>query len=371
MVSPLLICVDNRACKPWTWHWIVRGMAWCLGVSGCFSCPLLQNRLLGQDSERLRRELIGQAGPQWQRFRDAAKHLQGTRIHRTDYLNAKGEAPRSREARADLRQNRNGAVLTYHVLEGQEGRAEAIGWNPQYSFRLTRSTNSKEWVLTELDLQNKELAVFLGSSYRAHLDNFISFPLMIHRTAIDSLVADKNLKITHMRKIDRDGRTLAEITFDFPHDITQKPFNPVQRGTMVLDPNALWCVREYKVDAKFINSRSTLTAVNEFDLASGLPVVTKSVRSSISKDTGLVKYTDTYEFELSRPSRDPADQNLSLSAFGLPEPHGVMHTWNRPTRWDLWIYAAAGCCIGGALFFRWRRRKTATAKTAVDAPVAQ
>jgi hypothetical protein len=53
--------------------------------------------------------------------------------------------------------------------------------------------------------------------------------------------------------------------------------------------------------------------------------------------------------------KDLPESDFTLSAFGFPEPEGVV--WNRPQGWYLWIALCAFGALAVALLVRfWRRR---------------
>ncbi len=65
------------------------------------------------------------------------------------------------------------------------------------------------------------------------------------------------------------------------------------------------------------------------------------------------------EVTLSQPTSLPADEDFTLSAFGIREPVGVV--WDKPTSTYVWILLAAGACAILAFGFRYlsHRRQTA------------
>src|SRR5205823_11429877 len=58
------------------------------------------------------------------------------------------------------------------------------------------------------------------------------------------------------------------------------------------------------------------------------------------------------DFQL-RPIENVAEMAFTLSAFGLPEPEGVV--WDRGSNLRYYLFATGAVCLAGALY--WRKRK--------------
>lgn len=76
----------------------------------------------------------------------------------------------------------------------------------------------------------------------------------------------------------------------------------------------------------------------------------------------LTRYTfivpDAYyqtDYQLEAPAYLPPDTEFTLSAFGLPEPKGIV--WDRPSRWYLWFIAAAVLALAVAGYLRYRSQR--------------
>jgi hypothetical protein len=61
------------------------------------------------------------------------------------------------------------------------------------------------------------------------------------------------------------------------------------------------------------------------------------------------------EVTLSHSERQLRDEEFTLSAFGLPEPVGVV--WEKRTPVYVWLLVAAGVLLTLAVFLRWLARR--------------
>jgi len=78
------------------------------------------------------------------------------------------------------------------------------------------------------------------------------------------------------------------------------------------------------------------------------------IRRVYRVDDRSVESNIAYEFQVD-PSIDPPEREFSLSAFGLPEPVGVV--WEKRTPVYVWLLVAAGVLLTLGIFFRWLARR--------------
>jgi hypothetical protein len=107
---------------------------------------------------------------------------------------------------------------------------------------------------------------------------------------------------------------------------------------------------------------------NELKEAPGpVPLLNKahSVEEWTLTDGKKMTIRSDIEFKVSRPAREPADEEFRLTAFGLPEPVGIAMP-KRPTPRYVWfLIAAAGLGVLAVLFRVLARRRGTTTRPVV------
>ncbi|MEJ5277359.1 MAG: hypothetical protein WHU94_15750 [Thermogemmata sp.] len=124
-----------------------------------------------------------------------------------------------------------------------------------------------------------------------------------------------------------------------------------------MDPEAGWCIREEV--RRYVYADGVKESRNWFDYTintSGYPIL----RQHRNITQGQTDGGATFRFEVVRhlelsESDDPPEWEFTLSAFGLPEPVGVV--WERRTPVYVWLLVAAGVLLTLAVFFRWLARR--------------
>jgi hypothetical protein len=246
--------------------------------------------------------------------------------------------------------------------EGHIKERSVYTYNPDYIFSLHQNTAESPWVITDIRRKRPESKFQLPENYKLQIGSGIQTALTtVGGWDLADIVRQPNFRVQHATPVNRDGLQLVQIDFECPHTLAQKPFLPIQAGTILLDPQQSWCVREYEVQTKHSNAsgvtRSQIIQIRESNQPHfPLPVRIAWTTTSRATEPGFVGQTVIsscnvdYDLDESHP---PTDEEFRLSAFGLPEPGGK----ERRTRWHLWAAAAAGTCLIGTLLFRWLARR--------------
>ncbi len=153
-----------------------------------------------------------------------------------------------------------------------------------------------------------------------------------------------------MRSIATSG--LVEVMFERPHSPANEPFDPVQSGRFLFDPQSKWCIVEAELNGK---DRAGTTAAysvrNEFSRDKNgfpIPVRTTARQIYISQKSADSEYVT--EFDVRAPDRAPPDDHFTLAAFGLPEPLEVDRT--KRVASYIWLLVGALACLGLGLWLR-------------------
>ncbi len=149
--------------------------------------------------------------------------------------------------------------------------------------------------------------------------------------------------------------------FDNSHPVTdEKSYMLLQGGTMILDPDHSWTLREFTVHHSYREAEATINGVLEPRDPSDKRPIPKRLESRteiVYQKTGVrATMLVVNDFDLYSPSALPPDSDFYLSAFGLPEPMGVRAP-AAPPRWNLWIgLAGLGMLAAGVLLRQYLKR---------------
>ena len=124
---------------------------------------------------------------------------------------------------------------------------------------------------------------------------------------------------------------------------------------MLLSPDRDWAVNEFEITEDYSGSTKTIHRTNSYRKSDGIPLIESStVTYSLRKKDGTTDASvNTLAYRFVREVAPESD--FQLSAFGLPEPVGVVGK-SRTPMYVWFIAASAGCAIGAMGFRRLARR---------------
>ncbi|MFO0845807.1 MAG: hypothetical protein U0797_26060 [Gemmataceae bacterium] len=241
-------------------------------------------------------------------------------------------------------------------LESKKKEIAVYCFNPEYLFTLQRRSGKDAWVLTNLILRKDENEP-IPDTYKDHIGQGMQHALfLLGYSELAQFVKQPTFKATNAARVTHDGDECVSIDFDNPHSLKEKPFEPVQGGTILLDPKRSWCLRGFQVRTLYSNAAGTERAEKILlrdSKAEGLPLPVQIVASRKDIDTapgkGSAEFVSststTFDLDESAP---PAREEFRLTAFGLPEPPGARKPW----RWHWWAAGAGVVCLAGSYLFR-------------------
>jgi hypothetical protein len=226
--------------------------------------------------------------------------------------------------------------------------------NSWYSAYIRRDPGkSKEFLLNTYDPNPDALLVPAPSPIRkwAFVTLFPHFSFQGQR--LSEIIISDGFRVEKVT-MDDQGLVVATIRYDLSKTSSRRQL--MEEATLTFDPQRWWCIRTCK-EKVIIPGRegSTNHITVEFmldDHPSGFPLVRRqmSMNMATSAESGSSHNQRVVEYEL-RVDESVSDSEFTLSAFGLPEPVGVV--WEKKTPVYVWLLVAAAVLGMLALFFRW------------------
>lgn len=253
----------------------------------------------------------------FQEFRALASSLQG-KVISSNVFQPQGKAPLVSTDTWIFKQSK-GCVLMHENTQHSNGNVTEMVWciNTKYGFNLTKKDGA--WTVRSLDVRNPQSIRYGNQSLAETVLNWltVSFP----RELIDK----ETTKIENIASKEMNATVIK-------YENTFKPGPPVDdlvksKGTMWLDRNIEFAL--VKVEAQSTSKRhkqeSKSTVILEYDgKLEGFPKLKKRTVSALVTQDGKLNHSKTVShYELWLDRKAPPDQ-FRLSAFGLPEPQGIV-----------------------------------------------
>jgi hypothetical protein len=141
-------------------------------------------------------------------------------------------------------------------------------------------------------------------------------------------------------------------------------------GWLDLDPTKGWSLREVSITETGTGVTSIGNTKYSVDVYPGdLPLLTGYTSSSVIKRDGKVIRDIISEAKITpEPGRSTQESDYSLTAYGFPEPEGVV--WKKPIPLYVWLLAGAAAFALIALVCRWLLRRRSKSAPVVPPPAA-
>jgi hypothetical protein len=298
-------------------------------------------------------------GPQgWEGLRTAMQKLEGSYIGR--HILAE-QAPMAHQAKFKV----NGEYLvseeTRKDADGKIVRLLAHGVNLKYKFGLEQNNPPSSWTVTETGPPGDRLR--MDHPYTRALAmgflRFLNAPFTVGAVPIAEMIREPGFKLIEVDEVVRGGKKLAKVKFKYnPPKVTPElgpngvpirfdaHLTQMRGGWMFLNPERNWALEECELDLEGDEKSSCIVGYREVQDGIFLP---SHVLDKEGPQTWDVAFTELR-------IRDIPAQEFTLSAFGLPEPPGVV--WEKKgSYWYLWLALAAFASLGAGFLVRLMRRR--------------
>jgi len=328
---------------------------------------LVSGSVSGQspNSKELQKRFEAEAPAAWDEFRQANRYAQGTWKGETE---ATGLADKYR-GETELKVNETCRVL--RVTDRTANTSEVFAQNPKYWFHL-KSGKGKAWILFEL-YQTEQFNSDNAKEIDRRLNEYggrmaeNSVRLNPDEQLLSELIRSPQTRFISVISSQQDGVELVEVKFETPENTNPRKLTG---GVLLLQPTRNWL--PVKTTAFTRNRVGTGTHTVQFEYLPGQYPLPRHADSGevyqLFTDPNPWKSSSTGDYNFRVPERLPDTQEFTLTAFGLPEPVGVV--WVKPTPRYVWFLAAAVVFALVAITFRWlaRRRETPSISPTLSGP---
>jgi hypothetical protein len=326
-----------------------------------------------QNGSDLLARFLTEAPQKWREYRVFSKTIQGRIttatetfdpsgiLYRTHKITLKDKKFLTKKGIFHVKQNAQSALSNVNVetfdfkTKSSQQFFNVSGANSRYAFELGKKPSSVDWYLKYL-IMDPSAKIAADGQRTIQDDVFYQIAphfLLLNQTLIEALEDKKANTFKEARIVKRDHGDCVEIRYE-----TRKKIGSVDgphRGTIILNPDQCWCVLENRIQTRKTNKYDE-TQRWEFemtDAAKQFPVLkrAKFVEGTRTPDGQTIEGITIADYEFTE-AVNPPDRDFTLSAFGLPEPEGVV--WPRPFPWYLWFLAIGAVALGAGWY--WRRR---------------
>jgi hypothetical protein len=314
-----------------------------------------------QIDEALRQRLFQEATTQWKEYEQLSRERQAIIIgNESGTINGGYKSG----GKTEYKTNGRSIIIKDFGIDSHESKPkeQVFGINPRYAFHLSRRSPDSPWLLEEIIEGNNTSSygmikriiddVTITINYGVYFPYAGYLPLW-------EVISQPEFQIKGCRTVRHEERELVEVTFLYDY----RQGNSVTKlsGRLLLDPSLYWCWHfcEMQMEGKIAKGISKFWGVQS-DQVQGFP----PLKRIWERDSEVVFLHDDkirnhlkrrMEVTLSHSERQLGDEEFTLSAFGLPEPVGVV--WEKRTPVYVWLLVAAGVLLTLALVFRWLARR--------------
>jgi hypothetical protein len=336
-----------------------------LAVAPCVLVVFLaQHRSRCTAQEDLKKQFARDAPIGWDGYLRFSEGLQSTysSMSRTT-LNGTQSAEKKFHTQYKLKNNA-ALRVQYAVHPGTDGEVE--GMNPRYTFKLKRASAERGWVLADLKTTDPTKGpTEAAAQLRKNILQGSCACLTLWNLWLPDLLRDSDFKIMSIQKQSNGPVELYRVDFEYAKPAGTYPIRgalPISRGWAIFDPGHDWIMKEYEVFHASLKAQASINRRFEIKQGRGQHPLINHI-TTIHKwkdgDESGERVADVEVETLDRPEAPVTE--FTLSAFGLPEPTGVV--WNTGTPYYIWFAGAAAVSLCLALVFRFLARRRAARQT--------
>jgi len=314
---------------------------------------------LAQEND-LRKRFEAEAPLKWEAYREFSKRLQGSFV--VESFDRLADNKRIGRVRIQMKSTDYAKLFMNEFFEPAE-RHRCWVRNEQYAFELRRQKEADSWTLARLHLDN-------GKNGKSPIHSFLGGerfggggPFLVYEYSLPDLVKRPGFRIIKIEMIHRGNANLVYMEFAYVQSEEEKRNRDVhaERGWFVLDPENYWLVCEYEVKVQWATrEKGTVRSRTEWRTnRDGFPVLTKQTKSVQAVGPKGSKVDEEGWTLYNYDETEPGPEEFTLSAFGLPEPKGIVWKHGGSRSW-LWLTLVAVSSIALAVLYQKLKQRFAS-----------
>jgi len=274
--------------------------------------------------------------------------------HKREYSRSKDGAPFQvqRHEVAKYAYNQRGYSFFVDIQAGRNyNKLQLI--NEKYTAELKKSEGKDHWLLTEIKLGKKEY------EERKKMAAFPWLMFLSGSVFLPDWIREDGFTITKDEWLQDDYRKVRRLYFGyrFPDKKPPNVLVSVKSGFIDFDPNHYYRVEGYEVNSNSLEVAFVERVNMKYAAIEDLPVLTETRSEVTEAKSGKTRVPSSRAqsvFDI-KYNVDLADEEFTLSHYGLPEPRGV--TWRKPTPIYIWFLLAGVVCVVLASLVRYKIRR--------------
>ena len=257
--------------------------------------------------------------------------------------------------------------------DGSFQSTKASGCNSRYSFGLTKNQERSGWLLQYVSEQ--DLKTLTGKYHPRYIARNVGFAAVFELAwntgglKFPEAFSDERFSVEKVTNVDFDGSKCVRLDYSYtPAKVSIEVVRDQElpqhtSGFAIYDPSLNWAIRQSEVSHSQAQGPPLVARVTmSYQRGKGEVCFPKFAEVTIHPGSKLEE-RDSFEVKTIE-RREIPESEFTLSAFGLPEPEGVMWAKPRKSRTWLWLAGAAGVSALIAIgFSRLRRRRASLEKT--------
>jgi hypothetical protein len=326
--------------------WALRALLW-LGCIGSAQ---------GEDQSPLAKRLFKEAPRAWARYKDFYLTLEG-KVRGEIRVRSREGKWQIKRVRASWKQFDSAVLDESETFEAGSWNGRVDGENSEYAFTLIRKSDSKPWVIQNVEKRDG-VSTEVWNSRKEECQYLSLTPL---GPPLPFVFLSKGFRCVRVEPESMNGEELVRLTFTY----VLRDASLLKGGWVVLDPSQDWMIRRGEIEVGLGEKvEGTAKWTLQYDYKEGSnhhPLMTRSVVKGKFWQKGRLVVEKEYLHDLDMRERPSIPESeFTLSAYGLPEPH-----WARPKKtrrpWYLWLAVGGIACLALGAGAGWYKRRRAAA----------
>jgi len=272
--------------------------------------------------DNLSTQFANDAPKQWKQYLAGASRGEGSVNFQKRDLNRNG----AMISKTDSQVLVVGPLSKVQTSDGGTKRLSVI--NRKYAFEL--ESIGDKWVISNVNIDISNVPGLgddplggIGSALGAVPLRFTGRGLVLWATWLPKIVEDDSFEIREISYAGGEDKRLVQVEYEYNPSIVAN--NPIRGGTLTLDPENYWLVREATVRGEWpaSNERGSIRITNNYEMDdAGFPWIKQQIMRVQASGNVHEAVNDewVWNFDLREVEDEPEPSQFTLTAFGFSEP---------------------------------------------------